>query len=94
MNKTDLVEALARELRIRKTDAAEFLEKTISLVQKSLLAGDDVTLMGFGTFSVIRRKPRRGRHPVTKESILVPGSVSAKFKAGKEFRAQLNQKKA
>ncbi len=90
MNKAQLVEQLATDLEITKADCERVLDATIELVKKSVKKGDDVTLVGFGTFTRSKRKARVGRNPQTGEAIKVPACTVPKFRPGKAFKEYLN----
>lgn len=82
MNKTELVEHIQNETGLSKTDAAKALDAVVSGITKSLKKKTDVTLVGFGTFTVVKRKARTGRNPATGETIKIKASTQPKFKAG------------
>ena len=90
MNKTELVEAMAKQAGLSKKDAEAALKAFIDTVEASLKKGDKVQLVGFGTFEVSKRAAREGRNPLTKETIKIPASKAPKFKAGKAFKDSLN----
>lgn len=89
MNKADLVNKLAEDARITKSQAATAIESFVEAVTKSLKSGEKVTLIGFGTFSVSKRAARRGRNPKTGEVIKIKAKKIAKFKAGKELNSKM-----
>src|SRR5690606_4089366 len=89
MNKADLIAKLADDAGITKTQANAAIDSFTDAVTKSLKSGGKVTLVGFGTFSVGKRKARNGRNPKTKEIIKIKARKVAKFKAGKELAAKL-----
>lgn len=80
--KADLVQHIAGETGIRRTDADKVVETFIDAVQQSLTDGYKITLVGFGTLSVFHRSARTGRNPRTKEPIPIPSSNTIKFKPG------------
>ena len=90
MNKAQLVEQLASELEITKADCERVIDGTIETIKKAVKKGDDVTLVGFGTFTRSKRKARSGRNPQTGETIKIPASVVPKFRPGKAFKEFLN----
>jgi DNA-binding protein HU-beta len=90
MNKNDLVSAVADASGLTKTDAAKAVEATFDAVTKSLKKGDEVRLVGFGTFSVAKRKASTGRNPRTGEEMKIPASNQPKFKAGKALKDAVN----
>jgi DNA-binding protein HU-beta len=73
MNKAQLVEQLAAEIKITKADCERVLDSTIEHIKKAVKKGDDVTLVGFGTFTKAKRKARMGRNPQTGEAIEASG---------------------
>ena len=86
MNKADLVERIAQEAAITKRQADKALDTLMDSIQEALTKGDTVTLVGFGTFSVMSRAARKGRNPQTGREIFIPASKTPKFKAGKGLR--------
>ena len=87
MNKGQLVEAIAKAAELSKKDAQAALEATLVTIQKSLKKKDNVTLIGFGTFSVVRRKARVGINPSNGEKIKIKAKNVVKFKAGSKLKA-------
>jgi DNA-binding protein HU-beta len=85
LNKTQLVSAVAADTGLSKVDAEKALKSTIEAIKKELADGGSVTLIGFGTFSVIKRAARIGKNPQTGETIQIPEKLVAKFKPGKEL---------
>lgn len=89
MNKSELIEAIAKEADISKAAAAKALDGMTNAVTAALKAGDTVTLVGFGTFYVGERAERKGRNPKTKEELIIPASKTPKFRAGKALKDAL-----
>ena len=89
MNKAELINKLAEDAGITKTQANEALDSFTNAVVASLKKGDRVTLVGFGTFSVSERSARNGRNPQTGEVIKIKARRVPKFKAGKEFSTKI-----
>lgn len=85
MNKADLIEAIAKDVDLSKADAGKALDSLTKRITQSLKKGENVTLVGFGTFSVTKRKARTGRNPQTGETIKIKAKKVAKFKAGKDL---------
>jgi DNA-binding protein HU-beta len=85
MNKSELIEKIAAGAEISKADAKKALEATVDAIKDALVAGDKVSLIGFGTFSVGERPAREGINPATKEKIQIAAKKTAKFKAGAEL---------
>ncbi len=90
MNKGDLINKIANDADITKAQAAEALTAVINGVSGTLKAGDKVTLVGFGTFSISRREARTGRNPQTGKSIQIAAKNVVKFKPGKELADDVN----
>ncbi|MGA3117041.1 MAG: HU family DNA-binding protein [Syntrophobacteraceae bacterium] len=83
MTKVELVAKIASDGGITKSQAEKAVDGFVSAVSGALAAGDKITLVGFGTFSVGTRAQREGRNPLTGEKIKIPASKVVKFKAGK-----------
>jgi len=90
MNKAELISAIAAEAGLSKADAKKALDATVKVISDALVAGDKVSLIGFGTFSVTERTARQGINPKTKQSIKIEAKKVAKFKAGAELSANVN----
>ncbi|MEO9214703.1 MAG: HU family DNA-binding protein [Rhodanobacter sp.] len=90
MNKTDLINAIAEKAELTKADAGRALEAYLEAVQRSLKKGEDVSVVGFGTFTVRKRAARTGRNPRTNEAIKIKASKVPAFKAGKTLKDALN----
>ncbi|MGN7438356.1 MAG: HU family DNA-binding protein [Alcanivorax sp.] len=91
MNKNDLVSKVAESADISKQKAASAVDAVIDAIKGSLKKGDDVRLVGFGTFSVSQRAATTGRNPRTGEPIKIPASKQPKFKAGKDLKEAVNK---
>ena len=85
MNREELISKMAEEAQITKATAGKALEAFISGVTDCLANKEKLTLVGFGTFSKVRRKARKGRNPQTGEMIKIKASNSVKFKPGKKL---------
>ena len=83
MTKAELVAKIASEVGLTKSQADKAVAGFVSAVTGALSAGDKITLVGFGTFSVATRAKREGRNPRTGEKIKIPASKVVKFKASK-----------
>ena len=92
MNKTDLVERIAASAGITKTASAAAIDEFIDSVTSALKKGDRVTLVGFGTFSVLQRKARNGRNPQTGGVLKIAARRVAKFSPGVELKKHVNKK--
>jgi DNA-binding protein HU-beta len=89
MNKAELVAKIAEDAGLSKSQANGALDSFTNAVTKALKAGDKVTLVGFGTFSISKRAARKGRNPQTGEAIKIKAKKVARFKAGKELSAKI-----
>jgi len=85
LNKADLIEAIATDVNLSKADAGRALDSITKRITQTLKKGENVTLVGFGTFSVTKRKARTGRNPQTGEAIKIKARKVPKFKAGKDL---------
>jgi len=86
MNKAELIEAIAKSAQVTKVDAELVLNTAIDTIKKNVKKGDDVTLIGFGTFTKSKRKARAGRNPQTGKEIKIPAMTVPKFRPGREFK--------
>lgn len=86
MTKVDLTEKMASKMGSSKKDAEEALAAFLESVKETVAAGEDVTLVGFGTFYVSERGAREGRNPRTGETIQIEAKRSVSFRAGKSLR--------
>ncbi|WP_202108098.1 HU family DNA-binding protein [Succinivibrio dextrinosolvens] len=93
MNKTELVDAIAKRSSLTKVDSKKALEAFLAAVQGALVKGDSVQLIGFGTFKVSARKARQGRNPRTGEVIKIAASKVPVFSAGSALKDAVNKKK-
>ncbi|GAB5349625.1 HU family DNA-binding protein [Citromicrobium bathyomarinum] len=90
MNKNELIGAVAESCGLSKSDASNAVEGVFDSIQKALADGDEVRLVGFGTFSVAKRKASTGRNPRTGEPMEIKASNQPKFKAGKGLKDAVN----
>lgn len=90
MNKADLIEAIADGANLTKADAGRVLDVVILAVTEALKNGDNVSLVGFGTFAVKERAERQGRNPQTGEAITIKSARVPAFKPGKMLRDAVN----
>jgi DNA-binding protein HU-beta len=90
MTKAELIDAVASNADISKVAATKAVDSITTSVTKTLKKGGKVTLVGFGTFSVSKRKARKGRNPQTGEEIKIPASKTPKFSAGKSLKQAIN----
>ena len=85
MNKGDLAEKVAKDCALSKTAANQVLNSILAAITDAVAAGDKVTLIGFGTFSVTERAAREGRNPQTGKKIKIPARKAVKFKVGSKL---------
>ena len=90
MNKTELVECIATQADLSKAKAAEAVDAFVEAVTTSLKKGKDVTLVGFGTFTISKRAARTGRNPQTGATIKIAASKAPKFRPGKSLKDAVN----
>ena len=93
MNKTELVDAIAKEASLSKKDAEKAVKAFTDTVSKELKKKGKVQLVGFGTFEVSKRAARTGKNPQTGEAIKIPAATVPKFKPGKALKDAVNKKK-
>jgi DNA-binding protein HU-beta len=86
MNKAELINAIAESANISKTSAAQALDGTLEAIKTALSKGDQVALIGFGTFSVKERAERNGRNPKTGDPIKIAATKVPNFRAGKMLK--------
>jgi DNA-binding protein HU-beta len=90
VNKVDLIAKVAEETGLSKNDATRAVDSVFDIITKALKKGDEVRLVGFGTFSVSKRAASVGRNPRTGEQIEIPASKQPKFRAGKGLKDSVN----
>jgi len=86
MNKAELIESVSKACKTSKAHVERILDTTLETVKRQVKKGDDVKLVGFGTFAKAKRKARKGRNPQTGKTITIPATNYPKFKAGREFK--------
>ena len=93
MNKSELIDALAAKTDTTKAAAGQAIEALIDIITAEVAKGEDVTLIGFGTFKASPREARTGRNPKTGEALTIAATTVPTFKAGAGFKAAVaNQK--
>ena len=92
MNKADLIAAIAAKTGETKKSAEASVNAFVDVITESLVKGDKLQLVGFGSFEVRKRAARKGRNPQTKEEIKIPASKAPVFKAGKALKDLVNKK--
>lgn len=90
MTKSELVATISKHFKT-KAEAERALEAVLESIQDSLKKGEDVRIVGFGTFSVSKRAARTGRNPRTGEEIKIPATKTPAFRAGKELKEAVNK---
>ncbi len=90
MNKGELIESVASDTGLSKADAGRAVDSVISSISGALKKGKQVSLVGFGTFTVKKRAARQGRNPRTGETIQISASNVPGFKAGKALKDAVN----
>lgn len=93
MNKGELIELIAEDADISKASADRSLSSAIEQIIKAVTKGNDVQLIGFGTFKSGKRAARVGRNPQTGAEIKIPAAKTVKFTAGKAFKDAVNKRK-
>jgi DNA-binding protein HU-beta len=89
MNKNELVERLAKDTGLTKADCGRVLDSCVKQIKKSVKKGEDVKLVGFGTFTKIKRRARAGVNPQTGQPIQIEATWVPKFRPGAEFKSSL-----
>lgn len=90
MNKNDLIAAVADSADLSKADAAKAVDGVLDAITAQLKAGEEVRIVGFGSFAVSKRAASKGRNPQTGAEIDIPASNQPKFKAGKALKDAVN----
>jgi len=90
VNRNELVDAVSSKTEMKKSEASKAVDAVFDSIAEALKDGDEVRLVGFGTFSVASRAATEGRNPRTGEKIQIAASKQAKFKPGKGLRDSLN----
>ena len=90
MNKSELIDAVAEETGLSKAEAGRAADAVFNAITRALSRGDQVTLVGFGSFMVRQRKARTGRNPQTGGTLNIPASKAPGFRAGKALKDAVN----
>lgn len=91
MNKTELVSKISEDTKLSKTDVEKFLKSFTSTVTEAMANGEDVQLIGFGTFTTSKRAERTGKNPKTGESLVISACTAPKLKFGKAVKDAVNK---
>ena len=91
MTKSDLVDYIAEQNDITKTQAGDIVDSTFDYIIEQVASGNDVRIAGFGVFEQKQRTARKGRNPATGESMLIPSATLPKFRAYTGFKESVNQ---
>lgn len=94
MNKSELIEVIAKEADLSKTAAGNALDAVTNAIVKAVSKGDSVALIGFGTFKSSKRAARTGRNPQTGKELKIAATTVPRFTAGASFKAAVSGKKA
>lgn len=89
MNKAELVEAISKKTKTPKTHIEYILNTTLEIIRENVRKGEEVKLVGFGTFTKSKRNARVGHNPQTGEAINIPSTWYPKFRPGSDFKASL-----
>ncbi|MCX5803584.1 MAG: HU family DNA-binding protein [Proteobacteria bacterium] len=92
MNKTEIIAKVAGEIKVSKAAAAKAFAVITGSIEQAMRKGEKVTFIGFGTFSVVQRKARKGRNPQTGKEIKIAAKKVPKFSAGAALKAAANGK--
>lgn len=90
MTKIEFIDAVAKETEWTKKDSEEAINAVVKVITNALVAGEKLSIVGFGTFEVVERAAREGRNPQTGESIMIKACKMPKFKPGKAFKELIN----
>ena len=90
MNKAELIAKIADKAEVSKAQAEKLLNATLTSINEGLTADGNLTLVGFGTFTVVKRAARKGRNPQTGKAIKIPAKNVVKFKPGKNLKDAVN----
>lgn len=94
MTKAELIEKVSASTKISKRDVHAVVEGFLDAIGCTIKKGEQVTLVGFGTFGTVHRKARVGRNPQTGKTLNIPAKMVPKFSPGKGLRESVNEKKA
>jgi DNA-binding protein HU-beta len=89
VNKAELIEKVATKTKLTKVQSEGVIDAALEIISKTVAKGDEVKLVGFGTFSMTSRRSRTGRNPKTGTKLVIPAAKVPKFKPGKDFKELL-----
>jgi len=92
MNKSQLIEAVASDSGLSRSDSARAIDSLIDTVTRTLKKGDEVSITGFGKFSIVRRAARQGVNPRTGERLKIKASQAPKFSAGATLKQAVGRR--
>ncbi|MCQ2793318.1 MAG: HU family DNA-binding protein [Bacilli bacterium] len=90
MNKAELIQIVSERVDVAHSDTEMVIEEFLSLIEKSIIKGEDVKLSGFGVFEKKQRKERKGTNPSDGRHIIIPASSTISFRPSKNFKAKVN----
>lgn len=91
MNKAELIDQLAQKGELSKSQSEHMLNCVLEIIQKAVCNGEEVKLVGFGTFDQSQRKARNGRNPKTGSLMTIPATCVPRFRPGKDFKERMNR---
>jgi DNA-binding protein HU-beta len=91
LNKAELIVATSKEAKLTKAQVESVLDATVEIIQKTVAKGEEVKLVGFGTFMPSQRKGKKGRNPKNGDAVTIPPARVPKFKPGKDFKERVNR---
>jgi DNA-binding protein HU-beta len=89
VNKAELIEKVATKTKLTKVQSEGVIDAALEIISKTVAKGDEVKIVGFGTFSMTSRRSRTGRNPKTGTKLVIPAAKVPKFKPGKDFKELL-----
>jgi len=90
MTKDDLIKAIADQTQLAKKEASQALKAILETIEQSLSQGEEISIVGFGSFKVVKREQRTGRNPRTGDSITIPATKVVRFSPGKALKEATN----
>ena len=90
MNKADLINSIVNNTNLTKSECEKVINSALEIIKQTTKSGEDITLVGFGTFTQIKKKARSGRNPLNGKIIQIPETNSPKFRPAKHFKELIN----